>query len=108
MAADPGAYEAAWWAVHDALPAYWRVGRPSFDPGRHLWSVTAIARHPGRGKIPTTVSGLAEDELGALRDLVAHLTAYPRPADDAAKRAALERRARLPFTSERVASEVVG
>lgn len=52
--------EEAWDAVHEALPARWRVGPPSFDPGRHAWSVTARGPHPGRGKMP---DGTHLDEL---------------------------------------------
>ena len=32
MATDPR--EAAWFEVHDALPAYWHVGPVTFDPAR--------------------------------------------------------------------------
>ena len=49
--------EAAWFAVHEALPARWHVGPVTFDPGRHAFSVTARGPHPGRGKAPVTVSG---------------------------------------------------
>src|SRR5688500_4298224 len=31
--------EAAWFAVHDALPAYWDVGPVTFDPARGLFCV---------------------------------------------------------------------
>jgi hypothetical protein len=53
MPADPP--EAAWFAIHDALPAYWRVGPITFDPARDLFCVTGRAPHPGRGKSPTAV-----------------------------------------------------
>ncbi len=33
--------EAAWNAVHEALPAGWTVGPPTYDPGVPGWSVTA-------------------------------------------------------------------
>jgi hypothetical protein len=59
MSSDPR--EAAWSAVHEALPARWRVGPPSFDPGRPGWSVTAIGPLPGRGKMPTTVSATGNE-----------------------------------------------
>lgn len=59
--ADPR--EAAWYAVHDALPAYWMVGLITFDPGRRQFSVTARSPHPGRGRMPVTVSGAAKREL---------------------------------------------
>jgi len=69
----PDVHEQVWFAVDDALPARWRVGPPSFDPGRGHWRVTARGPHPGRGKVPTTVSGTGEDEIAALRDLDARL-----------------------------------
>ncbi len=60
----------AWNAVHEALPARWRVGQPSIsDPLRRTWSVTARGPHPGRGKTPQTVTGTGPDETAALRDL---------------------------------------
>jgi hypothetical protein len=67
MLTDPR--EAAWFAVHDALPAYWHVGPITFDPGRGTFSVTARAPHPGRGKLPVTLSGHGETEVAALVDL---------------------------------------
>jgi hypothetical protein len=97
MSNDPR--EAAWFAVHDALPAYWMVGPVTFDPGPGLFSVTARAPHPGRGKIPVTVSGTGETENAALVDLHGRLTGMPRPADDAAKRELLNRRLRQAFYS---------
>lgn len=89
--------EAAWIAVHEALPAYWRVGPVTYDPGRCHWSVTARDDARGRGRLPTTVSGIGENEIAALRDLDARLRGRPRPADDAAKRAKLEPCLRLAF-----------
>jgi len=89
--------EAAWFAVHDALPAYWQVGPVTFDPGRGMFMVTARAPHPGRGKSPVTVSGAGDTEIAALVDLHARLTGMPRPADDAAKREVLNRRLRQAF-----------
>jgi hypothetical protein len=66
----------AWDAVHEALPARWRVGQPSFDPGvvrpdgmLGAWSVTAWRRDPGRLSKPQTVTGTGPDEIAALRDL---------------------------------------
>ena len=62
MPAVPGR-EAAWHAVHDALPARWCVGHGSYDPGvvrpdgyRGAWTVTARGAHPGRGKAPQSVT----------------------------------------------------
>ena len=65
--------EAAWDAVHEALPARWRVGPVTYDPGvvrpdgmMGAFSVTARGPQPGRGKAPQTVSGTGEDETAAL------------------------------------------
>jgi hypothetical protein len=95
MPIDPR--EAAWFAVHDALPAYWMVGPVTFDPGRQAFSVTARSRHPGRGKMPVTMSGSGQDEIAALVDLHGRLTGADRPVEDPAKRALLNRRLRLAF-----------
>lgn len=85
--------ESAWGAVHEALPARWRVGPVTLDPGRHVWSVTACAPH--RGKHPATVSGTGEDETTALRDLNDRLRGVPRP--DGGRMDALRRRCRLAY-----------
>jgi len=61
--------EAAWDAVHEALPARWAVGLPSCHPSTREWTVTARGPHPGRGKQPETVTGAGETEIEALRDL---------------------------------------
>ena len=66
MPTDPRG--AAWFAVHDALPAYWSVGPVTFDPGRGSFSVTARSPHPGRGKMPVTVTGTGAAEIAALTD----------------------------------------
>jgi len=87
--------EAAWFAVHDALPAYWRVG--PVDPARGLFSVTGRAPHAGRGKIPATVSGAGETEIAALAALHGRLSGMPRPTDEAAKRERLNKRLRQAF-----------
>jgi hypothetical protein len=44
-----------------------------------------------------TVTGAGETEISALLDLHGRLTGMPRPADDAAKRAAINRRLRQAF-----------
>jgi hypothetical protein len=75
------ALEAAWWAVHEALPARWHVGPVTYDPGRHAWSVTAHGPLPGRGKAPQVVTGTGEDEAAALRNLDDRLRGVPRPDD---------------------------
>jgi hypothetical protein len=72
--------ENAWDAVHEALPARWRIGPPSYSPAYRAWSVTAVGPHPGRGKQPTTASGTGEDETAALRDLDDRLRGVPKPA----------------------------
>jgi hypothetical protein len=76
---------AAWDAVHEALPACWCVGRPSYDPGvvwsdgyRGAWSVAGRGPHPGRGKMPQTVTGTGQDETAALRELVDRLGGVPK------------------------------
>ncbi len=87
--------KAAWFAAHDALPARSAVGRVTLDLGAspvHRRGMGAAPR--GRGKIPVSVSGAADGELAALDDLHARFTGLPRPADDAAKRAPLDRRLR--------------
>jgi hypothetical protein len=61
--------EAAWDAVHEALPARWHVGPPGYDPGTGRWRVAAVGPHPGRGRVPPSVTGSGEDEVAALRDL---------------------------------------
>ena len=73
------------------------VGPVTFDPGRGAFSVTARAPHPGRGKMPATVSGAGETEIAALVDLHERLTGMPRPADDARLRDLLNRRLRQAF-----------
>jgi hypothetical protein len=87
--------EAAWDAVHEALPARWRVGPVTFDPGRNAHSVTAVGPHPGRGKIPQTVSGSGEDTTAALVNLNDRLRGVPRP--DGGQMDALRRRLRLAY-----------
>jgi hypothetical protein len=87
--------EAAWDAVHEALPGRWHVGPVTYDPGRHAFSVTARGRHPGRGKMPQTVSGTGEDEIAALRDLDDRLRGVPHP--DGSRLEELRRRLRLAY-----------
>jgi hypothetical protein len=87
--------EAAWDALHEALPARGQMGLPSYDPGRQLWQATAIGPHPGRGKLPVVVSGTGEDETAALRDLDDRLRGIPKPAGAAMD--ALRRRFRLAY-----------
>lgn len=71
--ADDGrlSVEAAWDAVHEALPARWRVPAPPSiaDPLTRNWSITAVGPYPGRGKSPQSVTGRGPTEVDALRDL---------------------------------------
>jgi hypothetical protein len=79
--------DAAWDAVHEALPARWAVGPVTYDPvvlrddgQMGAFRVTARGPHPGRGKVPQTVTGTGEDETAALRVLHATLRgAKPAP-----------------------------
>lgn len=65
--------EEVWGRLHEAMPARWTVGQPSYDPGRPGWSVSAVGPNRGRGKVPTFVSGFGDNELAAVRDLDARL-----------------------------------
>lgn len=62
----PDEREEAWFAVHEALPPGWRVGRGEYDPGRHKWAVSAYLPTHRRGKMPETLEGLGVDEVTAL------------------------------------------
>lgn len=95
--------ERAWGAVHEALPARWRVGPVIFDPGvlrpdghRGAFSVTAHGP-TGRGKSPVTVSGHGQDEIAALRDLDDRLRGVPKP--DGGRMDEIRRRVRLAYVS---------
>lgn len=78
--------ETVWGRLHEAMPARWTVGQPSYDPGRRGWSISAVGPDRGRGKLPTFVSGFGEDELAAVRNLDARLrgeqAAGPRRLDE--------------------------
>lgn len=87
--------EAAWSAVHDALPARWQVGPALYSPQTGGWSVSARGPHPGRGRAPQTVTGTGADELAALRDLDAPLRGVPQP--DGSRMEELNRRLRAAF-----------
>jgi hypothetical protein len=70
----------AWDAVHEALPAGWRVGLPSHHEERGEWTVSAVnERTTGRGKVAQVVTGTGETEIEALRDLDDRLRGVPRP-----------------------------
>src|SRR5258708_22368630 len=48
-------------------------------PMSGTWDVSAIGPHPGRGKIPPSVTGTGQAEIEALRDLNDLLRGVPRP-----------------------------
>src|SRR6476646_5950861 len=85
--------EDAWYAVHEALPAGWTVGPPTFDPGVAGWSVTARTVAASRLKRPETVTGTGVDETAALRNLDDRLRGVPQP--NGSRMAERERRIRL-------------
>ena len=87
--------EEAWGAVHEALPARWRVGLASQDVLTHRWSVTAFRRDRGRLATPETVTGTGDDEVAALRDLDDRLRGVPQP--DGSRMDELRRRTRLAY-----------
>jgi hypothetical protein len=88
--------EAAWDAVHEALPAGWEVGLPSYSPERRAWEVSAVnERTTGRGKLPQTVTGTGEDDIAALRDLDDRLRGVPQP--DGSQMDELRRRLRFAY-----------
>ena len=59
---DPAKRERAALDVLALLPEWWAVGPTSYDPGIGRWTLTARGPHPGRGKVPETISGTGEDE----------------------------------------------
>ena len=87
--------EDAWDAVHEALPAGWTVGPPTFDPGVPGWSVTARSVASSRLKPPQTVTGTGVDETAALRNLDDRLRGVPQP--NGSRMAERERRIRLAY-----------
>jgi hypothetical protein len=58
--------EDAWGAVHEALPAGWTVGPPTYDPGVSAWSVTARSK-AGTTTTMRCVFGLARPDRGEVR-----------------------------------------
>jgi hypothetical protein len=78
--------EEAWGTLHEALPARWTVGPGSYNPGERRWSMSAVGPHPGRGKLPVSVTGYGENELEAVLDLNARLRSEqsdgPRKLDE--------------------------
>lgn len=69
----------AWDALYDSLPARWKIGKPSYDPSRRAWSVTAWGPRRGSSRTPPSVTGIGEAEVAALRDLDRRLRAVPQP-----------------------------
>jgi hypothetical protein len=88
--------EEAWNAVHEALPARWRLGPPTYSPADHRWEVCARGETHGRhGDPPITATGFGKDEKAALRDLDHRLRGVPQP--DGSRLEELRRRARLAY-----------
>ena len=86
--------ERAWVDIHDLVPKWWRVGRPTYERGRDRWTVSAISRkYSGRLRAPATVTGEGEDELAALTDLVMKL----RELRAIEQRMAIEAKARAAY-----------
>ncbi len=84
------AREAAWWALHDALPAGWRIGELTFDPASGQYVLAAMSpRPPGRGRPPGRVLvARGVDELAAVRALAERLRSPPWCRDPAFTRRA--------------------
>jgi hypothetical protein len=87
--------EDAWDAVHEALPAGWRVGPPTFDPGIPGWSVSANSGDYSRHRRPVTVTGTGNTEAAALRALDDRLRGVSQP--NGSRMAERERRIRLAY-----------
>jgi hypothetical protein len=87
--------EDAWDAVHEALPAGWRVGPPTYDPGVPGWSVSANSGDYSRHRRPVTVTGTGVDETASLRALDDRLRGVPQP--NGSRMAERERRIRLAY-----------
>jgi hypothetical protein len=69
--------EAAWNALYESLPPRWHIGRPSYDPERRAWAVTAWGPPRGRAHAPQGVTGTGDDESAALADLDVRLRSIP-------------------------------
>src|SRR4051794_15878572 len=87
--------ETAWDAVHEALPAGWTVGPPTYDPGVPGWSVTAHSVAYSRRRPPQTVRGTGDSETAALRALDDRLRGVPQP--NGSRMAERERLIRLAY-----------
>src|SRR3954451_15082584 len=71
--------EDAWDAVHEALPAGWRVGPVTYSPAIPGYSVSALSGGYSRTKRPHTVQGTGDTETAALRALDDRLRGVPQP-----------------------------
>ncbi len=60
--------EAAWAAVHDALPAGWTVYRPVCDDGRGRWTVVARDMR-ARNKRHDAIEAVGQSEAHSLQGL---------------------------------------
>jgi len=85
----------AWEALVDAVPPRWHVARPSFDPERRVWVVTAWGPRLGSGSTRQSVSGSGEDQAAALRDLDDRLRGVPKPNSE--REEELSRRLRMAY-----------
>ncbi len=90
------AREAAWRAVHEALPGP-LARRTGYVRRRHAWSVTTHGPLSGRGKAPQVATRTGEDEVAALREPDDLLRGAPRP--DSGRMEELTRRLRRTFVS---------
>ena len=87
--------EAAWDAVHEALPAGWRVGPVTYSPAISGYSVSAWSGGYSRTRRPVTVQGTGDTEPAALRNLDDRLRGVPQP--NGSRMAERERRIRLAY-----------
>src|SRR3954468_22233738 len=87
--------EEAWDAVHEALPAGWRVGPVTYSPAIPGYSVSAVSGGYSRTKRPQTVQGTGDTEAAALRSLDDRLRGVPQP--NGSEMAAREQRIRLAY-----------
>jgi len=88
--------EDAWDAVHEALPAGWRVAPVTYSPAIPGYSVSALSGGYSRTKRPHTVQGTGDTENAALRALDDRLRGVPQP--NGSEMEARERRIRLAYS----------
>jgi hypothetical protein len=103
---DPAIRERAALDLLGRLRDGWRLAPAGHDPGICRWLITARGPHSGRGKAPETLTGIGEDELAAMADLLILLDERRRPEEAAG----LERRSRLAYVdgAEAQSREVEG